>query len=58
MPISAYFQGKGKQVMGDMQDRYGDDKGKREFYATANKQNQKPKRKRGFVARAIEQQRA
>ena len=57
MPLSAYFGGKGKQVMSDMQDEYGDNKGKQVFYATANKQDQKPKKKRGFVAKAIEQQR-
>lgn len=58
MPISAYFGGKGKQVMNDMQDRYGDNKGKSVFYATANKQDQKPKKKKGFVAKAIEQESA
>jgi len=36
MPLSKYFKGKGEQVMSDMQDRYGADKGKQVFYATAN----------------------
>lgn len=58
MPISAYFGGKGKQVMSDMQDRYGDEKGKSVFYATANKNYQKPKKKKSFVAKAVEAQRA
>lgn len=37
MPIGKYFRGKGEQVLSDMQDRYGPDKGKSVFYATANK---------------------
>jgi hypothetical protein len=45
MPLSKYFKGKGEQVMSDMQDRYGSDKGKQVFYATANKNDQAPKRK-------------
>lgn len=58
MPISAYFGGHGKKVMADMKDKNGEEAGEREFYATANAQDQKPKKKRGgFVARAIEQQR-
>lgn len=36
-PIGKYFKGKGPKVMADMQDRYGEDKGKQVFYATANK---------------------
>jgi hypothetical protein len=36
MPLSKYFKGKGEQVMSDMQDRYGADKGKQVFYGTAN----------------------
>lgn len=62
MPLSRYFKGKGKQVMSDMQDRYGADKGKSVFYATANKQGMTandsdaddmpaPKPKRGGLAR-------
>jgi hypothetical protein len=42
MPLSKYFKGKGEQVMSDMQDRYGADKGKSVFYATANKNDQNP----------------
>lgn len=45
MPLSKYFKGKGPQVLNDMQDRYGADKGKQVFYATANKTGMKPKRK-------------
>lgn len=36
-PVSAYFKGKGESVMSEMQDRYGAEKGKRVFYATAQK---------------------
>lgn len=42
MPISGYFKGKGSDVMSEMQDRYGDKKGKSVFYATANKTGMKP----------------
>lgn len=45
MPLSKYFKGKGEQVMSDMQDRYGSDKGKQVFYATANKNGQNPSEK-------------
>lgn len=58
MPISAYFDGHGKKVMADMKKKNGEEAGEREFYATANQQDQNPKRKRSFVARAIEQERA
>lgn len=53
-PISSYFKGKGQQVMDNMQDEYGDAKGKQVFYATANKNKQKPKddAKKGFAQRA------
>lgn len=37
MPISGYYRGRGKDVMADMQKRYGPEKGQRVFYATANK---------------------
>ncbi len=42
MPIKAYFRGKGVEVMADLKARYGDDKGERVFYATANKRKQNP----------------
>jgi hypothetical protein len=42
MPISGYYSGHGKEVMGDMLKRYGDKKGKSVFYATANKRSQNP----------------
>lgn len=51
MPISAYFKGKGEQVMADMKSRYGGEKGERVFYATANKQGEKPKGLRGYKRR-------
>ena len=41
MPVSAYFKGKGEQVLASMQKEYGADKGKRVFYATANKKGEK-----------------
>lgn len=41
MPLSKYFKGKGKQVMKDMQKRYGKKHGKEVFYATANKRHMK-----------------
>lgn len=52
MPIDKYFKGKGKSVMADMLDRYGEKKGKEVFYATANKQGMNPggkKKKRRFL---------
>lgn len=52
MPLAKYFKGKGESVMSDMQNRYGADKGKQVFYATANSRpgmkpasESKPKRK-------------
>ncbi len=42
MPIGEYFKGKGEEVMGDMKERYGEDKGKSVFYATANKNKMRP----------------
>jgi hypothetical protein len=42
MPIGKYFKGAGDKVMSDMKSRYGADKGKQVFYATANKNGQKP----------------
>ena len=41
-PLAKYFRGKGEQVLGDMKDKYGDDKGKQVFYATAEKRGMKP----------------
>lgn len=43
MPLSKYFGGHGEEVMADMKKRYGSKRGKREFYATANKQKKKMK---------------
>jgi hypothetical protein len=37
MPISEYYRGSGKKVMKSMKARYGEEGGKRVFYATANK---------------------
>lgn len=42
MPISSYFKGRGEKVMADMKSRYGEEKGERVFYATANARKMKP----------------
>lgn len=62
MPISKYYGGHGEEVMRDMRKRYGE-RAEEVFYATANKRDQKPKKKshgrksaRGSVAREIEDQ--
>lgn len=44
MPLDKYFKGKGEKVMSSMKEQYGAEKGKRVFYATANKKKQKPKK--------------
>jgi len=46
MPLKKYFKGKGEEVMDDMTSRYGSEKGKRVFYATANKRKVAPKRRK------------
>ena len=43
MPISEYFGGHGSEVMSNMKDEYGDEKGESVFYATANKRKKKKK---------------
>jgi len=51
MPLSKYFGGYGEEVMRKMKKQYGSEKGKRVFYATANKRmaderkGMKPKQK-------------
>lgn len=45
MPVNEYFKGKGSEVLAKMLKEYGAKKGKQVFYATANKQGQKPKGK-------------
>lgn len=42
MPISKYYGGHGEKVMAAMEKTYGPEKGKKVFYATANKKKQKP----------------
>ena len=49
MPINAYFSGHGKKVMADMKSRHGEKRGERNFYATANKKKQTPKKRTGFA---------
>ena len=46
MPLSEYFKGDGKKILADFVKRYGEAKGKRMFYATANKKGLAPKKKR------------
>lgn len=36
MPLSTHYDGHGTQVMRDMRNRYGTERGKRIFYATEN----------------------
>ena len=45
MPISEYYGGKGEAVMKEMVKKYGAKKGKEVFYATANKQKTKKRKK-------------
>lgn len=45
MPLSSYFGGGGEKVMKNMKKEYGEDKGKSVFYATANSQKNKKKKK-------------
>ena len=47
MPLKAYFKGKGDAVMRSMVSRYGEKKGKSNFYATANKKKMTPKTSTG-----------
>jgi hypothetical protein len=42
VPVNAYFSGHGREVLRDMERRYGKKKGKQRFYATANARNQTP----------------
>jgi hypothetical protein len=37
MPVKEYYKGSGEKVMRSMKERYGEEGGKRVFYATANK---------------------
>lgn len=36
MPISGYYKGHGQEVMSDMKQKYGPEKGESVFYATLN----------------------
>jgi len=46
MPVSRYFHGHGREVMKNMLKEYGSEKGKRIFYATANKNKETPRKVR------------
>lgn len=37
MPLSRYYGGHGQEVMSKMKKKYGEEKAKKVFYATANK---------------------
>jgi len=43
MPVSKYYGGHGAKVMAAMKKQYGEKKGERVFYATANKEKSKHK---------------
>ena len=45
MPLDKYYKGEGEKVMKSMKKQYGEKKGEQVFYATANKQKSKPKKK-------------
>lgn len=52
MPVKEYYKGHGDKVMSNMKKEYGEEQGKRVFYATANKRGmnrpgKKSKRKSG-----------
>ena len=51
MPISRYFKGHGEEVMKNMAKQYGEEKGKRVFYATANARGEKPGKSKSKSAR-------
>ena len=44
-PVSEYFKGHGKEVMANMKKQYGEEGGKRVFYATSNKKKGKGKKR-------------
>ena len=46
MPLNRYYEGSGKKVMASMKKTYGADKGKKVFYATANKRGENPSKRR------------
>lgn len=46
MPVSKYFHGKGSAVMKDFVKRYGEERGRKMFYAVANKRGLAPKKKK------------
>ena len=43
MPLSKYYGGSGEKVMKNMKKQYGEEKGERVFYATANKKKKHEK---------------
>ena len=48
MPLSNYYKGHGEEVMAKMEKEYGKEKGKKVFYAKANKmKSMLPSEKKG-----------
>jgi len=46
IPINSYFKGRGDKVMRSMVSKYGKEKGKGVFYATANKKKMAPPKRK------------
>lgn len=53
MPVGSYFKGHGENVMAQMKSRYGDKRGERVFYATANSRKLKHSKRRSQMKRAF-----
>lgn len=45
MPLSKYYGGHGEEVMRDMKERYGEERGEEIFYATENEKKGKKSKK-------------
>lgn len=56
MPLKKYFGGKGDKVMEAMKKEYGEEKGEKVFYAKANKDKMKMRKKKvavDYMAKAM-----
>jgi hypothetical protein len=49
VPIDRYYKGHGSEVMDSMMKEYGEKKGKKIFYAMANKKGIKPKKVKDYL---------
>jgi len=49
LPISEYYKGRGQKVMAEMKRRYGEERGERIFYATANARGLTPGGRKGVI---------